>query len=237
MFVPDLAAPELEPEDAHHLANVLRLAKGDLVIASDGRGAFRPCRLEFGAPPERGSSRASRSRLARLALAGPVVTIPPPDPPLMVGFALHKGERPEWAVQKLTELGIDRIITFTTARTVVRLDDTMAGRRGDRLRRVAREAAAQCRRVILPEVDDPVPYEMVLASFPGVLAVAEPGAPPLAASTTGVLVGPEGGFTEEELGRAPTLVGLTDTVLRAETAAVAAGVLLVSIRTGRVRPR
>jgi 16S rRNA (uracil1498-N3)-methyltransferase len=165
------------------------------------------------------------------------LTSPPPDPPLSVGFALHKGERPEWAVQKLTELGIDRIITFTTARTVIRLDDAGIARRGERLRRVARDAAAQCRRLRLPRIDDPLPYETLLAGEDSAIAVAEPGAPPLVAGTTCVLVGPEGGFTEDELTRAPTLVGLADTVLRTETAAVTAGVLLVALRAGRIRPR
>ena len=77
----------------------------------------------------------------------------------------------------------------------------------------------------------------MLADRLAALAVAEPGAPPITAATTCILVGPEGGFTEDELARAPTLVGLADTVLRAETAAVAAGVLLVSLRAGRLRPR
>ena len=237
MFVTDLEAPELTPDDAHHLVDVLRLGAGDLVVASDGAGRYRPCRLEPGVPGGRGAARAGRSRPTLLTPDGPVATSPRPDPPLTVGFALHKGGRPEWAVQKLTELGIDRIVIFTTARTVVRLDETGAARRGERLRRVAREAAAQCRRLRLPVVGDPVPYETVLADRLAALAVAEPGAPPITAATTCILVGPEGGFTEDELARAPTLVGLADTVLRAETAAVAAGVLLVSLRAGRVRPR
>ncbi len=234
MFVADLATPELSPDDAHHLANVLRLEEGDQVIAADGRGAFRTCRLETGSRHGTGAGRR-RALLVRLAPVGPVATTPPPDPALTVGFALHKGERPEWAVQKLTELGIDRILTFTTARTVIRLDAAAAARRGEHLRRVAKEAAAQCRRLRLPLIDDPVPYKTVLANPPTSLAVATPGGPPLSATTTCVLVGPEGGFSEDELARAPALVGLADTVLRTETAAVAAGVLLVSIRAGRIR--
>ena len=235
MFVADLDAPSLESDDAHHLASVLRLGEGDLVIASDGAGAHRLCRIALGAGPGRG--RPGRLRLVRLDPVGTVATSPPPAPPLTVGFALHKGGRPEWAVERLTELGVDRIVTFTTARTVVRLDEAGSARRAERLRRVAREAAAQCRRLRLPAIVGPLPYEAVLAGEPAGLAVAEPGAPPVTAATTCILVGPEGGFTKDELARAPALVGLADTVLRTETAAVAAGVLLVSFRAGRARPR
>jgi 16S rRNA (uracil1498-N3)-methyltransferase len=236
VFVADLAAPELEPADAHHLAQVLRLDDGDPVVAADGTGAFCPCRIEIARSTPAGAPRTRRPALVRLQRDGAIAETAAPDPPLGVGFALHKGERPEWAVQKLTELGIDRIITFTTERTVVRLDAAAARRRGDRLRRVAREAAAQCRRLTLPFVDDPVGYAEVLTRFGTGLAVAEPEAPPITAAMTCVLVGPEGGFTDGELARAPALVGLTDTVLRTETAAVTAGALLVAIRSGRLRP-
>ena len=97
-------------------------------------------------------------------------------------------------------------------------------------------AAAQCRRLTLPAVEGPVPYETVLAGSPPGLVVAEPGGPPMTATTTCVLVGPEGGFTPEELALAPGLVGLADTVLRAETAAVVAGAYLVALRAGRLHP-
>ncbi len=235
VFVTDLAAPELAPEDAHHLADVLRLADGEAVVAADGTGAFRLCRFELGAVT-RGRPGKRRAVPARLVAEGAVSVAPSSEPPVTVGFALPKGERPEWAVQKLTELGVDRIVTFTTARTVVRLDEAAAHRRGEHLRRVAREAAAQCRRLTLPAVDGPVPYRAVLATAPPGLAVAEPGGPPPTAATTCILVGPEGGFTPEELDLAPGLVGLADTVLRAETAAVVAGAFLVAVRAGRLRP-
>ena len=75
------------------------------------------------------------------------------EPGLTVAFAPTKGERPEWVVQKLTELGVDRIVPLISERSVVR----WAGERGagavERLRRVAREAAAQSRRVWLPDVE------------------------------------------------------------------------------------
>jgi 16S rRNA (uracil1498-N3)-methyltransferase len=235
VFVADLDLVELGPDDAHHLAQVLRLGDGEVVVAADGRGSFRLCRLELGAA---GPARPGRGRVspARLVADGPVTAVPPPSPPLTVGFALQKGERPEWAVQKLTELGVDRIVTFTTARTVVRPDEAGAARRNVRLQRIARAAAAQCRRLTLPAIEGPVPYETVLAgSAPG-LVVAEPGGPPMTATTTCVLVGPEGGFTPEELALAPGLVGLADTVLRAETAAVVAGAYLVALRAGRLHP-
>ncbi len=214
---------------------MLRLGDGEAVVAADGRGSFRPCRLELGAA---GPARPGRGRVspARLVADGPVTAVPPPSPPLTVGFALQKGERPEWAVQKLTELGVDRIVTFTTARTVVRPDEAGAARRNVRLQRIARAAAAQCRRLTLPAVEGPVPYETVLAGSPPGLVVAEPGGPPMTATTTCVLVGPEGGFTPEELALAPGLVGLADTVLRAETAAVVAGAYLVALRAGRLHP-
>ena len=74
------------------------------------------------------------------------------EPGLTVAFAPTKGERPEWVVQKLTELGVDRIVPLISERSVIR----WAGERGtgavERLRRVAREAAAQSRRVWLPDV-------------------------------------------------------------------------------------
>ena len=80
------------------------------------------------------------------------------EPRLTVAFAPVKGERPEWVVQKLTELGIDRIVPLRSERSVVRWTGTRGQATVERLRRVAREAAAQCRRVWLPEVCDTVAF-------------------------------------------------------------------------------
>lgn len=167
--------------------------------------------------------------------AGGVAYEPRPEPSVTVGFALLKGDRPEWVVQKLTEVGVDRIVPFVAARTVVRWDGDRAVRHLDRLRRVAREAAMQARRTWLPEVADVVGFAAV-ASSPGV-ALAEPGGPPPSLDRPVVLVGPEGGWAPEELDRGLPTATLGPTVLRAETAAVAAGVLLCGLRAGVVVPR
>lgn len=212
-FVADLGAPELEPDDRHHLERVLRLAPGALVTVADGAGSWRACR--FG--PE-------------LEPDGPVVAEPPPDPPVTVAFAVVKGDRPEWAVQKLTELGVDRLVPVATARSVVRWDGARGERHVTRLRRVAREAAMQARRARLPVVEDVATFAEV-ARRPGAL-LAEPGGRPLAPGDALVLVGPEGGWAPEELAVGLPTVGLGPTVLRAETAAVAAGVLLAALRPG-----
>ena len=100
VFVPDPAAPELAEDDRHHLVRVLRLSPGELVIASDGNGSSALCRFTGDG--------------ALLEPTGPVTYQPRPAPAITVGFAPAKGDRPEWVVQKLTELGVDRIVPLAT---------------------------------------------------------------------------------------------------------------------------
>lgn len=228
VYVADLAGPSCDDDDAHHLLDVLRLGDGASVAAGDGAGGFRLCRLVVPG----GRSRPRRAG-ARLDPEGPIArqAAPPPGEERTVAFGLVKGDRSEWAVQKLTEIGLDRIVPLLTARTVVRLDPAAATRRGERLRRVAREAAAQSRRTRLPDVAEPQPLGRFLATAPpAAVALAEPGGSPLAEATRCVVVGPEGGFSDDERSLAEPHVGLGPTVLRAETAAVVAGVLLCFAR-------
>jgi 16S rRNA (uracil1498-N3)-methyltransferase len=219
VFVEDLDRPVLTDEDHHHLARVLRIRPGDLVSVSDGRGRWRLCR--FG--PE-------------IAVEGPVIAVPEPTPVLTIGFALVKGGRPELVVQKLTELGIDRIVPFIAERSVVRWDTERSRRHVERLRRVAREAAMQSRRCRLPDVADLARFADLVANDRGAVALAErEGQPPSLLCRT-MLIGPEGGWSRSELALSVSNVALGDQVLRAETAAITAAGILTALRSGLVRP-
>ena len=233
VFVPDPAAPILTQGDAHHLLDVLRLRPGESVAVGDGAGSWCPCRVAPGAV-ERGVRRLDLASV--LVPDGPLSLQPRPAPPITVAFAPTKGDRPEWVVQKLTELGVDRIVPIRTARSVVRWEGERGGRAVAKLARVAREAAAQCRRTWLSEVDQVATLDH-LASLTGSDPVlARPGGAPPTLARTVVAIGPEGGWDPAEEARFGQGVGLGPTVLRAETAAVAAGTLLCGLRAGLIGP-
>jgi len=215
VFVDDLDAPVLADADRHHLERVLRLRAGDPVTVSDGHGGWRVCTLG-----------------AVLEPAGDVIRSERPSPAVTVAFVPTKGERPEWAVQKLTEVGVDRIVPVAAARSVVRWGPDRAPAHVQRLRRVAREAAMQSRRTWLPEVDEVTPFASV-AALPGACLAVPDGGPP-SLDRPLVLVGPEGGWAAEELEAGLPAVALSTHVLRTETAAVLAGGLLCAMRIGIV---
>jgi 16S rRNA (uracil1498-N3)-methyltransferase len=225
VFVDDLSLPELSDEDRRHLERVLRLRSGEEVTASDGRGGWRLLRY-------RGSGRVEPD--------GDIEHHPATEPAVTVGFALTKGGRPEWTVQKLTEAGVDHILLFVATRTVVRWDGEKGPRQLQRLRSVARSAAMQSRRAQLPVVHDVGDFAAAAATAAGLgrsgAALAQRGGGPPGLERSAVLVGPEGGFTADELGCGLPAVGLGPTNLRAETAAMAAGVLLCAMRSNVVRP-
>ncbi|MEM9465611.1 MAG: RsmE family RNA methyltransferase [Actinomycetota bacterium] len=211
MLVESVDVPVVDGDDRHHLDRVLRLRDGDPLTVGDGAGRWRRCRWGASVEP-----------------VGDIVTVDPPTPRLGVAFALIKGGRPELVVQKLVELGIDDIRPFTAARSVVRWDDTKAAKNHVRLERVAREAVMQCRRVWIPIIHPPVGFAEV-AALPGSARADRDGSAPTSTHTT-VLVGPEGGWTDEERAVDLPVVGLSNAVLRAETAAIAAGALLAARR-------
>lgn len=217
VVVDDVDTPVLSPDDRHHLERVRRLRAGDDLSVTDGRGRWRWCR--FGAD---------------LLVDGEAVTDPVPEPLVTVAFALVKGERPELAVQKLTELGVDRIVPFLADRSIVRWDPARAEHHHERLRRVAREAAMQSRRTWLPEVA-PLATFAEVASLPGAAGADRGGGPPSLDHPT-LLIGPEGGWAPQERAALPAVVGLGDPVLRAETAAITGAALLCALRSGVVIP-
>ena len=221
VFVEDLEDPLLGPDDRHHLERVLRLRPGETVSAVDGRGSWRLCAFHAG----------------RLEPAGEVRRVAPPEPSLAIGFALTKGDRPEWAVQKLTEIGVERIIPLITVRGVVHWEGDRADRHLKRLREVARQAGMQSRRLTLPVVEPLAsPAEVLGASPPGVAALAEPGGDEPSLTHPIILVGPEGGWDPSEVVMAPATITLGGNILRTETAAIVAGTLLVAMRSSLVGP-
>lgn len=215
MFVEDLERPVLDEADRSHLSRSLRLRSGDAMTLSDGAGRWRPGR--FG--PE-------------VEADGEIVDANAPLPEVVVAFTPVKGSRPEWAVQKLTELGVDGIWLLVADRSVVRWEGGRATRHAERLARVAREAAMQARRCTLPALRTGLAVSEAPTGSAGAVLAHPGGGPPLLGAP--VLIGPEGGWSEAELRRAGTTMGLGPTVLRAETAAVAAGTLLTALRSGVV---
>jgi 16S rRNA (uracil1498-N3)-methyltransferase len=209
----DLAAPRLSPDDHHHLARVLRLAAGSDITVGDGSGRWRPARLADGLTVD---------------VTGDIVADPRPEPPITIAFALVKGDRPELTVQKLTELGADRIVPFAAERGVVRWDAAKADRQLDRLTDIARQAAMQSRRTWLPRVEQVATFAEVAGLADAVMADSDGGPPSLDRPV--VLVGPEGGWSPTERATDLPRIRIGSHVLRTETAAITAGGLLAALR-------
>ena len=223
---------EVGGEAGHHLERVRRLRTGETVTAADGYGRFRVYVVT-----------ATHPGAVTVEARSDVLHETPLLPRVVVALGLTKGEKPEVAVQKLTELGVDRVLLVRAARSVLRWDDERAGAAVERLRRVAAEAGAQCRRARLPPIEGPVePGE--LGGHPGLVVADRDGvaAHELVAPWGGewlVAVGPEGGWDPAELaafGGAPRLA-VGRQVLRAETAAIAVAAALAGRRWSRPADR
>lgn len=219
VFVELITAPALNEVDEHHLTRVLRLRDGETVTASDGRGQWRSCTWRNGG----------------LHATGEINAVPAPVGRCAVAFVPVKGDRAEWSVQKLTEIGVDEIVIVApTQHSVVRWSDV--DKQMQKLRTIAREAAMQSRRVWLPNVVGPSPLRDVCARNGA--AIADPNgvalttiAPSASPAVSLVVIGPEGGFSDDELPTDIARVSLGDTILRAETATLVAATLLVAART------
>jgi 16S rRNA (uracil1498-N3)-methyltransferase len=204
----------------HQVTRVLRLRDGDEITLLDGVGSEVRCRLDGGdcVLLERGKAGGE------------------PSHNLTVWQALLKGDHLEPVIRHATELGIARFGLFISERCVAR---ELSSRRLKRLCAVAREAAEQSERGIVPPVDEPV-------SFPAALKAAAPGSVLLFERHDGkrltelepppsVFIGPEGGFSPGEVEAAEraglAIAGLGPRILRSETVAVAAAAAILS-RTG-----
>lgn len=213
----------LRGSQAHHLARVLRAKPGDAVVLFDGKGA------EYEGTVLRVAGDRVDLEIGRRVAVSREAAVP-----LTIGIALPKGDRQRWLVEKLTELGVSRLVLLVTARSVVQPRANTV----ERLRRVVIEASKQCGRNQLMEVDGPWSWEQWLAHplADSVRLIAHPGGssradalrhhwsdPPRKAWH--VSIGPEGGWTEREVSEALeqgwSPVSFGRRILRVETAAVA----------------
>ena len=222
----------LQADEARHLRDVLRLKPGDEVYVFDGQGKEFHCEIE-----------ESRKDWARLKVLAPIAPAKPESPlKLTLAVALLKSDKFDLVVQKATELGAVRILPVMTKLADIRLrDEADAAKRVTRWQRIALEAAKQSGRALLPEVTQPISFPAlthVVGDQTKVMFSERDGRSindlkdsgtesPLAITA---VVGSEGGWTEEELSLARTsnwvIVTLGGRILRAETAAITAMVLL-----------
>jgi len=235
----DGSTVKLSPDETHHLTRVLRLGFGEEVFAFDGRGREYRC-----------SFAALEHGCARLEISEELLDEVEPAVHITLAQALAKGEKFDFIVQKATELGVSVVVPLATAHADVKLSDERSEKRLDRWRRISLEALKQCGRRRLVEIAPPVALKDFLESgagasysrFPPVLLVfSERGGTSITEalarrvdnSAVVAMVGPEGGWSDEELtlldGRGARAVTLGPRVLRAETAAVVAVTLIQHI--------
>ena len=217
---------ELTGPDAEHLVRVLRAEAGQVYEISNNRQKYLA---------EIETARKS------LVVFRVLEELPPPRERATVRLypALFKVDRFEWMVEKATELGVDAIECFEAARSDHGLAQA-AQRRVMRWERLAVEASEQSRRVTLPEIAKPAPLERILqrdlnvkllldeeSHAPNLLAVVSERWPERNSNQgIGILLGPEGGWTDGERARVTEAgwqrCSLGEMVLRAETAAISA---------------
>jgi 16S rRNA (uracil1498-N3)-methyltransferase len=215
---------------ARQMKNVLRLQVGDIVYVFDGSGN------EYATEIQTLDSKQATGRITH-------VTCPETEPRLRLTLVqgLPKGDKIDFILQKCTEIGVSSFLIVTTSRSVPRIPKEKQAQRIERWQAIVREAAEQSGRVYLPKVCGIVSFDEALSSFSGrgligwegekvKTLLSEIGNISLSADIT-CFIGPEGGFTDEEIDAAirhgVTPVSLGARVLRAETAAIVASVLLI----------
>jgi len=209
------ATIELDQNQANYLGNVLRLGVGAELLVFDGVSGEWLARIAQG-----GKKRMALSVERRMRE-------PESIPDVWLAFAPVKRTQTDWLVEKATELGAARLFPVMTRRTIaerVRLD---------RLESIAIEAAEQCGRTRVPQIAEPLPVKNFIQELDPArhLYFADESGGESVASTfhegpAAILVGPEGGFTDEERvlvrGSGASAISLGPRILRAETAALAA---------------
>lgn len=212
-------------DDAWHIARALRMAVGETITVCDGAGSEYDCTL---------TAITDERVTARIDAVHPSASELPFTAVLYQ--ALPKGDKMDLIVQKAVESGATRIVPFLSARCISRPDDKALAKKLVRWQRIALEAAKQCGRGVLPTVAPPLRYGQMLAavqaddlccfcyegegtaSLRTVLSAADVPR----GGTVSVVIGSEGGFSEDEAAAArdagAALCGLGRRILRCESA-------------------
>jgi len=218
--------------DARHIANVLRLKPGDTIGLFDGRGVDYEARIVDVAP----------GRVEVAIIRGFPSTAESPVK-ITVAQGYLKDKKMDGLIRQVTELGITRWIPFTAERSVPRPDEKRLSARTERWKKIAKEALKQCKRGRMTEVGKTASYEDVLKigqTCDLKIAFWENETKPMGSilkpvsgrrfDNIFVMMGPEGGFTTQEIERARNCgfvtAALGPRILRAETATLAACTLL-----------
>lgn len=232
----------LSPHETHHLMRVLRMTPGDEAFVFDGCG--REYRCHF---------RRIESDHAQLEIADELFDVVESPLHFTLAQAVAKGEKFDFIIQKATELGVTGIAPLVTRYAEVRLDAQQKTKRVERWRRISLEAMKQCGRRKLVEIAEPcalreflatkqkspaeppgggshMPAALLMFSERGGVAVTDALAATPKACAVVALVGPEGGWSDDELetmnDSGCKAVSLGPRVLRTETAAVVAITLI-----------
>jgi 16S rRNA (uracil1498-N3)-methyltransferase len=226
--LPHAGPVRLDQAQAHHLRDVLRLKAGDEIEAFDDAGNIASAIIE------RCDELEVYLQIGDLRARQPAAEI-------VIASAVPKGDRADWMIEKLSELGVSRFIPLITARSVV----VPAGQnKRQRWIRIATESAKQSRRAGVMKIEEATDFRDAIAAKPPAGTTrfylsTEPGTSPILDIRQSTIdnrhffIGPEGGWTDGEIEqfRAAGLTGLrlTGTILRVETAAIAAAALVACL--------
>jgi 16S rRNA (uracil1498-N3)-methyltransferase len=209
-----------------------RIRNGEVFTLLDGSGAFYRARLK------------QMGNMAAFIVPFQTIANPEGEVNIRVYQALPQKERFEWVLQKLTEIGVNRIVPFTSAHSISVHERDAAQAKSHRWPEVVRKAACQCRRATIPELGPVLEWEKMLAELDGIeikLILAEKGGSwsmhealnQARLQQVALIVGPEGGFSAAEIESARSHgilpVTLGGRILRTETAALVGAALIQGI--------
>lgn len=217
------------PEESNHISRVLRLEAGEEIIVCAGNGIDYICQLT-----ECGKACSAK-------IVSEQKNLSETDCELVLFQSIIKNEKMDYAVQKATEIGISRIVPFTSERTVVRIDGK-ARQKAEHWQKIAIEACKQCGRAKFPIVEEPCSFKEAIDKLNSyeqkIIAYEDEKTQSISSAVTktsscAYIIGPEGGFAEKEhkmliLSGAKS-VSLGKRILRAETAAIVCGTLILSL--------